>query len=91
MTSLHPAVSLHDTTTGAPAVAMPVAIMEGSGQGVNDLHYGNNVLLTAGDAYTITVRIDSANTVTLPYTVPTSPRPASASPAPNCLTDHQMC
>lgn len=92
VTNLHPVVTLRNTTTNSADVTMPVAVMEGSGKGVNDLHYGNNVKLQAGDAYTIAVRVAAGDTVTLQYAVAAARTPvASGTPVPNCMSDHQLC
>jgi hypothetical protein len=37
------------------AMAVPVATMEGVGEGASDIHYGNNVTLTPGHRVTVTV------------------------------------
>lgn len=89
-TGLHPDVTVRNATAGTSPVAMPVAVLEGKGQGVNDLHYGNNVGLKPGDIYTITVHIDGANTVDLTYQAPSSAATPTPGP-PQCILNHQMC
>ena len=42
---LHPVMRVADTTLGSPAKRIAVATMEGTGEGFNDLHYGDEVLL----------------------------------------------
>ena len=37
-----PLITVSDTTAGGPSQQVPVAVMEGAGQGMVDLHYGNN-------------------------------------------------
>ena len=44
VTNAHPKIVLRDLNTGK-AVSLPVSVMEGIGQGVADLHYGNNVAM----------------------------------------------
>ena len=89
-TGLHPDVTLRNATAGTTPVAMPVAVFEGKGQGVNDLHYGNNVNLEPGDIYTVTVAIDAANTVELTYQAPSNAPTPTPGP-PQCILNHQMC
>jgi hypothetical protein len=48
VTGAHPAI----TVNGA---MVPVAVMEGVGEGTADLHYGNNVNLKAGQQVTVVV------------------------------------
>lgn len=91
VTNLHPVVTLRNTSTDSPDVTLPVAVMEGSGQGVNDLHYGNNVLLQGGDAYAITVRIAAGDEVTLHYALAAASSAVSGTPVPNCMANHQLC
>lgn len=67
---LHPDVTLRNATSGTAAVGLPVAVFQDAGQGVNGIAYGNNVRLEEEQTYTLGVRIDSADSVTLSYTVP---------------------
>jgi hypothetical protein len=46
-----PSISLTDTTANGAPQTVPVAVMQGVGQGVADLHYGNNVSMPAGHTY----------------------------------------
>lgn len=91
VSDVRPAVTLQNISSGAPGVALPVAVMEGAGAGMNDLHYGNNVKLAGGDAYAITVHIDSTNVATLDYSVPAASPSAKGSPQPDCMSNHQLC
>ena len=51
------AITLTDTSgMGMPSRVAPVA-MEGIGEGMADLHYGNNVKLTAGHVYKVVVTV----------------------------------
>lgn len=50
VTGAHPAI----TVNGA---MVPVAVMEGVGEGVSDYHYGNNVNLKAGQKVTVVVKL----------------------------------
>lgn len=52
----HPTITAIDTTVqGGMTINVPVAEMEGVTEGAADLHYGNNVHLTAGHTYKVTV------------------------------------
>jgi hypothetical protein len=55
-----PTIGLHDKTA-MPGMAMtvkvPVVAMQGIGEGAADLHYGNNVKLTAGHVYEVVVTV----------------------------------
>jgi hypothetical protein len=56
-----PTMMIRDKTAMAGmnmAVKVPVIAMQGVGQGVSDLHYGNNVPLKAGHTYVITVTVN---------------------------------
>jgi hypothetical protein len=53
-----PTIGLHDKTAMsgmAMTVKVPVVAMKGVGEGATDLHYGNNVKLTAGHVYQVVV------------------------------------
>ncbi len=54
----HPTIFLVDSAskTGA-AIKVAVAVMEGIGKGLADLHYGNNVQMAAGRSYTVKVSL----------------------------------
>lgn len=58
VTGAQPAITITDTTAGTGAHDLPVAEMQGVGQGPSDYHYGNNAVLQAGHSYTIAVRIN---------------------------------
>jgi hypothetical protein len=51
-----PTITVVDHAKGGMTDKVPVAVMQGIGAGVADLHYGNNVTLPAGHRYTVTVR-----------------------------------
>lgn len=70
VSGLHPDVTLRNATSGAAPVVLPVAVLQDAGQGVNGIAYGNNVRLEEEQTYALAVRIDSADFVTLSYTVP---------------------
>jgi hypothetical protein len=60
MTNVTPTMMIRDKTAMAGmnmGVKVPVMAMQGIGQGVSDLHYGNNVPLKAGHTYVITVTV----------------------------------
>jgi hypothetical protein len=60
VTGVVPTIRLHDKTvmsSMAMTVKVPAAAMQGVDQGGSDLHYGNNVKLTAGDVYEVVVTV----------------------------------
>ena len=60
----HPTISIVDTSAKALAVMMvPVATMEGIGEGSSDFHYGNNVALTAGHHLRVSVFMNGRKAV----------------------------
>jgi hypothetical protein len=59
----HPMITIDDTSSKAPLMMVPVATMEGIGEGVSDFHYGNNVELTAGDHLTVDVTLNGQRAV----------------------------
>ena len=42
-------------TSGRSMQTLPVAVMEGVGEGASDLHFGNNVQIQSGHAYVVRV------------------------------------
>jgi hypothetical protein len=54
VTNASPKIVVHDLTKGR-VVSLPVAVMEGIGKGVADLHYGNNVAIPRRHRFVITV------------------------------------
>jgi hypothetical protein len=64
VTGAHPTI----TVDGA---MVPVAVMEGVGEGVADYHYGNNVSLKTGQKVTVVVKLNG-QTATFHATVPKS-------------------
>jgi hypothetical protein len=52
----HPAIMLN-------GAMVPVAVMEGVGEGASDLHYGNNVNLTTGQKVTVVVTLKGRKAV----------------------------
>ena len=60
----HPAIMAIDTNVkNAMTIKVPVAEMEGVTEGAADLHYGNNVHLTTGHTYKITVTLSGERAV----------------------------
>jgi hypothetical protein len=56
-----PTIGLHDKTamsSMAMTVKLPVVAMQGVDEGAADLHYGNNVKLTAGHVYDVVVTVN---------------------------------
>ncbi|MGI8411607.1 MAG: hypothetical protein ACR2QA_03760 [Solirubrobacteraceae bacterium] len=68
LTGAMPAITLAPST-GATPEQVPVMLMEGIGAGVNDYHYGNNVMMRRGGTYVVTVRLGSDRSV-FKYTMP---------------------
>jgi hypothetical protein len=50
-------ISLTDESTMGMSQNITIVKMEGIGEGLADLHYGNNVAVKAGDAYKVVVTI----------------------------------
>jgi len=63
VTGAHPNIVVSDPASKTMTMAVPVAVMEGVGEGVADLHYGNNVTLTAGHHITVTVTLKGQRAV----------------------------
>src|SRR5207249_1399740 len=47
-----PQITVTDNSAGSTSQQVPVAVMEGAGQGTEDLHYGNNVVMAPGHDFT---------------------------------------
>ncbi len=62
VTNAHPTIVVADTSSNM-TTKVPIAVMEGIGEGVADLHYGNNVTMSAGHRYTITVTLKGERAV----------------------------
>jgi hypothetical protein len=58
-----PTITIADTSAKSPVTMVPVATMEGIGEGVSDFHYGNNVELTAGHHITVEVTLNGQRAV----------------------------
>jgi hypothetical protein len=66
----HPTITVTDITAkNAKPTQIPVAEMEGIAKGPADLHYGNNVSLTPGHHYKVTVTLNGQQ-ATLEATAP---------------------
>ncbi len=59
----HPTIVIVDMSSKNPMMMVPVATMEGIGEGVSDFHYGNNVELTTGHHLTVTVTLNGQRAV----------------------------
>jgi hypothetical protein len=59
----HPAIVIDDSSSKNPAMMVPVATMEGIGEGASDFHYGNNVELTTGHHIAVTVTLNGQRAV----------------------------
>jgi len=58
VTNVRPSISVVDKADMAMTTKLDVVAMEGIGEGAADLHYGNNVALTSGHTYDVTVVVD---------------------------------
>jgi hypothetical protein len=68
-----PSITLVDATTPNISQFVPIATMEGLGEGVSDYHYGNNVDMAPGSSFTVTVSLNDQSAtfhVHLPGTTP---------------------
>jgi hypothetical protein len=54
VTTASPRIVVDDVTTHKLAV-LPVSVIEGIGEGVADLHYGNNIAMAANHRFVVTV------------------------------------
>ena len=62
-TKVKPTITLTDLASKTPMATMvPIAVMEGIGKGLADLHYGNNVQMTAGHRYTVKIVLNGETT-----------------------------
>jgi hypothetical protein len=69
VTNGSPTITFHDLTASKLPMAVPVTVMRGVRAGPSDIHYGNNVSMTAGHGYRIVVVLgdqDAAFAVRLP-------------------------
>ena len=55
VTNVIPQISVTDATAKSMGEKLSVSVMEGVGQGMADVHYGNNVSLRAGDVYKVSI------------------------------------
>jgi len=62
VTNANPTIVLVDTSS-KKTTKVHIAVMEGIGEGVADLHYGNNVVMPAGHRFTITVTLKGERAV----------------------------
>ena len=57
VTNVRPSITLTDTSGMAMSEKVNAMAMEGIGAGIADLHYGDNVKLTAGHVYKVVVTV----------------------------------
>lgn len=63
VTNARPTIVVIDETAHGMPMNVPVAVMEGVGEGVADLHYGNNVAMPAGHRFKVTVKLKGERAV----------------------------
>jgi len=63
ITNADPTIVVVDNSAKNMVTKLPVAVMEGIGEGVADLHYGNNVDMPAGHRFTILVTLTGERAV----------------------------
>lgn len=63
VTGAHPTIVVEDPAAKTMATRVPIATMEGVGEGSADYHYGNNVALGAGHHITVTVTLGGQKVV----------------------------
>lgn len=63
ITDAHPTIVVTDDTAKGMPMNVPIAVMEGVGEGIADLHYGNNVRMPAGHRFTVTVKLKGQRAV----------------------------
>ncbi len=56
------AIAVVNTKTNVKTT-LPIAVMQGIGQSISDLHYGNNISLENGQAYLVNVTVNGQKTV----------------------------
>ena len=59
----HPRIVIDDPSGKTMTMTVPIATMEGIGEGAADYHYGNNVDLAGGAHITVTVALDGQRVV----------------------------
>ena len=82
-----PQISVTDNSAGSTS-QVPVAVMEGAGQGVDDLHYGNNVVMQPGHDFTVLVVVGSERatfTLKMPSSSPGSTTSSPGGPTSGSL------
>lgn len=68
VSNVTPTITMQDTTTtGSAPQSVPISVMQGVTSGSSDLHYGNNVTVTPGHSYSVTIKVNG-ETATIPFT-----------------------
>jgi hypothetical protein len=78
-----PQITVTDNSVSGTSKQVPVAVMEGAGQGTEDLHYGNNVVMAPGHDFTVLVAVGSEQarfTLKMPSSSPGSGTSSPGSP-----------
>ncbi|MGH9123876.1 MAG: hypothetical protein ACRDZ8_04000 [Acidimicrobiales bacterium] len=71
----NPAITVTPVAAPSTPQKVPIAVMQGVTSGVSDYHYGNNVLLAPGAAYTVVVALGGQSStfhVTIPAAASTT-------------------
>lgn len=68
VSNVNPTITMTDTTTaGSAPQSVPISVMQGVTSGASDLHYGNNIDVTPGHSYSVTITVNG-ETATIPLT-----------------------
>jgi hypothetical protein len=83
-----PVITVTDNSAGGTSQQVPVSVMEGAGQGMEDLHYGNNVVMAPGHTFTVSVVVGSEQ-ATFSLKMPSHP-PGSSTSSPENPTSASL-
>lgn len=68
VSNVNPTITMQDTTSaGTAPQSVPISVMQGVTSGSSDLHYGNNVTVTPGHSYSVTIVVNG-ETAMIPFT-----------------------
>jgi hypothetical protein len=63
ITNASPTITIVESSTNMMTTKVPVAMMRGVDAGMGDIHYGNNVAISAGHAFIVKVTLKSEQAV----------------------------